>query len=303
MDNKGHKHINLVGPTILIGIGIIMLLNNLGYLDWGLWEVLSLWPVLLIAAGLEILVGRRSLLGAFVAAVIVATLIAGAIWIVGISPTESARSAQTIEISEPLSDIEAARITLAPNIGQVNVAALDDSGNFVEGTIRYRRNEHITQDFTDGSTARLVLKTQGSHTFVSTGPGIQYTWDLSFNPDTRLDLETDIGIGDVNLDLSALAIDDVKVDFGIGEVTIELPPTGEFDIDVDGGIGSIVIKVPEGMSVRLRADVAIVGRNIPASYSRNDNIYTSPDYSDAENHANITLGLGIGSVAIREIHE
>lgn len=187
MDNKGHKHINLVGPTILIGIGIIMLLNNLGYLDWGLWEVLSLWPVLLIAAGLEILVGRRSLLGAFVAAVIVATLIAGAIWIVGISPTESARSAQTIEISEPLSDIEAARITLAPNIGQVNVAALDDSGNFVEGTIRYHRNEHITQDFTDGSTARLVLKTQGSHTFVSTGPGIQYTWDLSFNPDTRLD--------------------------------------------------------------------------------------------------------------------
>jgi predicted membrane protein len=147
------------------------------------------------------------------------------------------------------------------------------------------------------------LKTQGSHTFVSTGPGIQYTWDLSFNPDTRLDLETDIGVGDVNLDLSALAIDDVKVDFGIGEVTIDLPSTGEFDIDVDGGIGSIVIKVPEGMSVRLRTDVAIVGRNIPASYSRNDNIYTSPDYSDAENRANITLGLGIGSVAIHEIHE
>ena len=27
--------------------------------------------------------------------------------------------------------------------------AMDDSGNFVEGTIHYRRNERITQDFAD----------------------------------------------------------------------------------------------------------------------------------------------------------
>ena len=111
----------------------------------------------------------------------------------------------------------------------------------------------------------------------------------------------DLGIGDANLDLSKLTIDDIKVDFGIGEVMIELPATGEFDIDVDGGIGSIMIKVPEGMAVRLHADLAIVGRDIPTSYSRNDNVYTSPGYSDAENRANITLGLGIGSVSIREI--
>ncbi len=211
------------------------------------------------------------------------------------------RSPQAIEISEPLNDIEAARVTLAPAVGQVNVGALEDSGNFVEGTIRYRRNERITQDFADGTNARLVVKTQGTYNFVAAGPGLKYAWDLRFNPDTELDLDTDMGIGDANLDLSELAIDDVKVDFGIGEVTIELPTTGEFDIDIDGGIGAIVIKVPEGMALRVRTDTGIVGRNIPSDYSRNDNIYTSPGYSDAENRANLTLGLGIGSVSIREI--
>jgi hypothetical protein len=301
--DKGRKHIDLVGPTILIGIGVILLLNNLGILSWGVWEVVSLWPVLLVAAGLELLIGRRSMLGAFTAAIVVAALLAGAIWFVGISPTDGGRTPQAIEISEPLDDIEAARVTLAPAVGQINVDALDDSGNFVEGTIRYRRNERITQDFADGTTARLVVKTQGSYNVVTAGPGLRHAWNLSFNPAIELDLDTDMGIGDANLDLSGLAIDDVKVDFGIGEATIELPATGEFDVDVDGGIGSIIIKVPEGMELRVRTDTGIVGRDIPSSYSRSDDVYTSPGYGDAKNRANVTLGLGIGSVAIRETSE
>lgn len=294
------KQINLVGPTILIGIGVIMLLNNLGYLDWGLWEIVSLWPVLMIAAGLELLVGRRSLVGAFAAAIVVAALLVGAIWFVGIAPADGERSAQAIHVSEPLNDIEAARVTLAPSVGQVNIDALADSGSFVEGTIRYRRNEHVTQDFAGGTTARLVIKTRGSYNIVAAGPGLKHAWDLSFNPDTKLDLDTDVGIGDANLDLRDLHIDDVKVDFGIGEVTLELPATGEFDIDVDGGIGSISIKVPEGMALRVRTDTGIVGRDMPPGYVRNGDYYTSPGYNNAENRANVILGLGIGSIAIRE---
>jgi len=51
---------SLVGPIILIGLGIVFLLNNLGLLSWSVWEViLRLWPILLIAIGLDILLGRR----------------------------------------------------------------------------------------------------------------------------------------------------------------------------------------------------------------------------------------------------
>ena len=45
---------SLIGPTILIGLGIVFLLNNMGILDWNVWEVIfRLWPVLIIAAGLS----------------------------------------------------------------------------------------------------------------------------------------------------------------------------------------------------------------------------------------------------------
>ena len=67
------------------------------------------------------------------------------------------------------------------------------------------------------------------------------------------------------------------------------------------GDGLVPSKVPEGMALRVRTDTGIVGRDFPANYARNDNVFTSPGYSDADNRANITLGLGIGSVSIREI--
>lgn len=49
-------------PLLLIAAGVILLLNNLGRLPWAVWDLLAkLWPVLLIALGLDILFGRSAL--------------------------------------------------------------------------------------------------------------------------------------------------------------------------------------------------------------------------------------------------
>src|SRR5690242_11383019 len=51
----------LVGPLLLIGAGLVFLLINMGVLDEGVWvQLLQLWPLLLIAIGLDLLIGRRN---------------------------------------------------------------------------------------------------------------------------------------------------------------------------------------------------------------------------------------------------
>ena len=51
----------LVGPIILIGLGVVFLLNNLGFLEWSVWDVLlRTWPLLLIAWGIDLLIVRRT---------------------------------------------------------------------------------------------------------------------------------------------------------------------------------------------------------------------------------------------------
>lgn len=296
---RDNRHIKLVGPTILIGIGIILLLNNLGYLDWSLWDIFTLWPVLLIAAGLEVLVGRKSAVGSIITALIVLGLIVGGVWFVGTSNGTRA-TAKTTTISEPRNGMTAAQVTLAPAIAQVNIKALNDSGSFVEGAVGQRHNERLVQNFAGGTPARLVLKTGGLSRGII-GPGRRYSWDLAFHPDVALDLDIDIGMGDVNLDLSALTLDAVNVNFGVGDILVKLPETGDCDINIDGGMGAVVIEIPADMAVRVQTDAAIVARAIPPGYTQINNRYTSPDYNNAEKRVDIHVGLGIGSITIQEI--
>ena len=49
---------SLVGPLILITIGVLLLLNQTGRLRWDvLWSLWRYWPVILILLGIEILIG------------------------------------------------------------------------------------------------------------------------------------------------------------------------------------------------------------------------------------------------------
>ncbi|HOT91055.1 MAG TPA: DUF5668 domain-containing protein [Anaerolineae bacterium] len=295
---KEERQFKLVGPTILIGIGIILLLNNLGYLNWSFWDMLSLWPILLIAAGLEVLVGRRSAIGSFIAALIVFGLLIGGVWFIG-TTNNVHPSAQTSTISEPREGIRSAQVTLAPAVGQLNIKALEDSGNFVEGTIAWRQNERLVQDFTKGTPARLILKTSGTSGGMSS-PNKRYSWDLAFHPDVALELNIDAGVSDMNLDLSALTLETVNINFGVGDMLLKLPSNGNCDINIDGGVGTIVIEVPADLAVRIQTDTAVVARGIPPGYTQINNRYTSPGYDKAEARIDIRVGLGVGSFTVQE---
>ena len=69
----------LFWPVILIGLGVILLLSNLGRLPADPWPLLSrLWPVILIVIGLDILLGRRSVWGGVFSAAL-ALLVIGSV--------------------------------------------------------------------------------------------------------------------------------------------------------------------------------------------------------------------------------
>ena len=54
----------LAGPILLIGFGLLLLLSNLGYISGSIWNILlRMWPVILIVAGIDLLIGRRSVWG------------------------------------------------------------------------------------------------------------------------------------------------------------------------------------------------------------------------------------------------
>jgi hypothetical protein len=296
------KRVSLVGPTLLIGLGLVLLLNNLGYLAWSIWDVLQLWPVLLIAAGLELLLGQRSIWGSLAAALLVLLLIVGGVVLIEQVGIDRGRG-ELVEIAHPADGVESLILDLNPAVVDLRIEPLDDSGNLVEGTVQMRAFETLDQRFTGGTRARLALgsDTRGGVRQVGMGRGPE--WHLRVNPEVLTEITTDFGVGSADLLLTDLTVDEARVDFGVGQVDIALSGGTSSDIVIDGGIGTIRVIVPRSLGVRIIADAALVSRTVPGRYSREGEMYTSPNWSEADDRTTVAINLGIGSFTVVESGE
>jgi hypothetical protein len=304
MDEKrDDRRRSLVGPVILIGLGVVFLLNNLGILAWSVWEViLRLWPILLVAAGLDLLLGRRSIWGSLLALVLTATIVAGVLWLVG-SGIISGPASPAEEISQSLGDATQARVVIAPAVGTLRVGSLPESNDLVAGTIRPISGERVARDFrVEGETAILTLQSEGTFTAFSPfagGWGDQRGWDLELNPDVPLQLEISLGVGESRADLTSMQVSDLNVSMGVGQTTVILPAEGRFQARIDGAIGQTVVLIPAGLEARVQIDTGIAGSQLPGNYRRQDDVYTSPGYAGADNRVDLEVSQAIGNISIR----
>ncbi|MFU8774071.1 MAG: LiaF transmembrane domain-containing protein, partial [Anaerolineales bacterium] len=107
----------LVGSIFIIGLGVAFLTSTLGFLDVSVWElILSLWPLLLIAIGLDIALGRRSIIWSLVAVGVFLLILIGAIWLL-FSPAVESREGD--EINQPIDGVIEAQLIIEPAVGNL----------------------------------------------------------------------------------------------------------------------------------------------------------------------------------------
>ncbi|OQX62028.1 MAG: hypothetical protein B6I38_05660 [Anaerolineaceae bacterium 4572_5.1] len=321
---------SIVGPVFTIGLGIIFLGSNLNLLGWNSWiSVLRLWPVLIIAIGLEIFIGRKSiLLSSFGVLAALAIMTAG-LWFSGAvdgvdGVTLGGAPLVSEVIEQSLDGAAEADVRIDASVGALYIEALSDSDNLIEGKIFTGENETITQDFKiEDGTAFYELNSDfsGSMPFLNNMDMEKndFTWDLLLNDETPLILDITLGVGESRLDLSELTVTELdleigvgqtrinlpagdyggRVEGGVGQTIVTLPEEGQIQLRVNGGVGEIVIRVPEGMAVKAHVDRGISGLSVPSGYSQNNDTYTSPGYATAKNQIDLYLDQGIGNIAIR----
>jgi hypothetical protein len=300
-DKRASRRGGLVGPTILIGLGIVFLLNNLGVLGWNIWEtLLRLWPVLLVAAGLDLILGRRSIWGSLLALVLTVAVIAAALWLSG-AGVGSAQAARSEEIAQPLGEADWAELTIDPGVGRLHLEAASDSPNLVEGTVGLTRREELAQEFTvQGQRAAFALRTERASfgPFDTGWPG-QRLWELQVSPKVPLRLNANLGLGEMELDLSELTLEELDAELGLGQTVVTLPKEGRFEARIDGAIGQTVVVIPEDLAARVRLDTGISARRLPDDYRCADDVCTSPGYDTADHRADLEVSQAIGNVVIR----
>ena len=291
----------IVGPTILIGAGAVLLLNTTGLVDWDIWAVMwRLWPVILIAIGLDILIGRRSLAGsALVAATMLVVMIGGA-WALASGMTPATQES----IAQPRNGISRADVTFAPAVANLRVAAASDGTMLIAGTIDRARGERLAQDYQGtGGIATYTLKseeTRGLPFGVSTRDSDDMTWDLRLAPDLPIFLTVKSGVGQAMIDLTGLQLTGLDVDTGVGQTTVTLPARGQFSAKVNTGVGEVIVRVPAGMALRVHINAGLGNTQVPSGYTRQGDWYVSPGYDTATDRIALEVNGGIGRVAVEE---
>jgi hypothetical protein len=296
----------VVAPVFFIAIGTVILLSNLDIVQWNVWEViLNLWPVLIIAIGLDILVARRSFLGAILALVLLTAILAGALWVMemGTAVTPGFEGEQFVQT---LDGAERIVVIIDPAVASLRIGSLQadqmEADTLMQGNLQVNRSGTFERQYRiSGSTGTLNLSHGG---FRGTSPGwrgINWDWELYFNPQVPIDLQINQGAGSIELDLSDLNVTDLSVDLGIGRAEVILPEGDEpVNASVKGAIGEMIIYIPREKAVRLSSSTGLAVINVPAEFAQEgDEYFYDGTGTNSNNIVALNVDQAIGRISIR----
>ncbi len=198
-------------PLAITAIGILLLLNN--FLLLGDFNIGALWPLLLVLLGATIL-----LRGDF-------------------TPSAEGR---TFGITR--GSVEQGTLEISSGEIDVMIRALQQEGRLIAGQF--------------ASNARPALRVNDTHTYLkmdrASTPWLSFAdWEMGLARDLPWQILISTHLGQVNLDLSSLIIQEVGIGTGLGDIRLVAPFEALGEIKVRSTLGNIHIITPVGHRTRI----------------------------------------------------
>lgn len=308
------RTVPILGPILLIGLGLLFLGQNLGLVPGDIWSSLwRLWPLLLVVAGIDLILGRSGwpatigllVVGVIVAALVAATAIAGQVggWSWAGWPFGVAAPAGVERLTEDLAGARRATIEVEHGAGRLTLGALPaESTQLLDAELAHGENTRIVPAIDRrGDQAQVSLRARTEGVVPPFGNTGRQDWTINLSPDVPHQLEVQSGAGDIDLDLTDLAVSQLDVQAGAGSLEVALPrAAGRTDAHVQTGAAEVDLTVPEGVAARITIEGGLTETTIDqARFPKVGNHYQSPDYETAANRVDLDVETGVGSVTIR----
>jgi hypothetical protein len=286
---------SLLFPLIVIALGVVLLLTNLGVVSTDIWrELVRFWPILLIALGIDVLVGRPSFgsaLSMLITACVILSLGLAALYLFG--PEAWVTNRQTF--AHPRGSATAARVDLSCRGCSIAIEGPSHPENLIEGTVSVRRDERLDQlTRRTGETAVFELESHPLVPFLSSVIRSERPWRIRLHPTIPIELSVTTD-GAIDLDLRDLRIESTDVSAGREPCEIVLPEAGRTTVHLFGR--EVVVRVPNGVGVRI---VGTVGGDLTTfeDYVQIDGGLQSPNYDTSDAKVDLHLRPGVEDLDI-----
>jgi len=306
--------------AILILIGILIILRNVGAISFTWWSLLRLWPIILVIWGISLIPMKDwiKLLVSFLILVFAFILVAnnnearhpGYRWL-GRPFHEwnwndedwdkwQGKKQQSADISyqnlvEPYdSTITAAELRLDAAAGEFHIS--DTTIHLIDFNRRgYWGDYSMTSLDSEGKQIiSLTMQEQNIRR-----PGREHKVNIKLHSVPVWDFDLDIGAATIDMDMSAYRTRSVDIDGGAASIDMILGDDyPETQVTIDAGASSITIKVPQASGCEVDANTVLSSRELEGFHKIKDHTFQTDDFSAAANKIYISIDVAVSSLSI-----
>lgn len=299
--DKRQQRMPILGPLFLIGLGALFTLNTFDIVPWGIWgQIWRLWPLILIAIGLEMVLGKRNPLLALV--IVLGLMGAGVAFLYTIGGFEGGSRLLRSPLAIPLSQARSATLNIKFDDGELKLSKLtSDDDLLVGGTLEY--SEKVGEPYVnvrqEGIAPFIEIEERSDSSFLdsSTNP----SWEMRLNTGVSYRLRVDTGASDATLDFEGLKIEGLDLTMGANSTEIVFPEAaGLTTATISGGASNLDITIPRSVEARIQVSSGLSSIDIDDRFKqeREGDPYISEGYFEATNKLDLTLQLGASNVDI-----
>jgi len=299
-----------VDGLVTVAIGSVFLGQMLGYLGWNVWlNILKLWPLLLVALGVEIAgKGLRSewvralggvvVIGGLAYGALVMTPTSGT-WLPIVPVTGSAEdfsesAAHDRGVTEGVAVVRG-------GVGRLRVEAGDD---LVAATGRSPFEPVF--DVSAGGGKADVEVGLGAGTWVPTAEDIRL--DVTLDGAVVWDLTVDAGVTQYTVDARGLRLSALRLASGVSDGTLVLGRargaggSGPVPVRIQAGVSALTVRVPSGDAVRVSVSDGLSGVDARGDWTQTrgsgKRVYESDGFRGTGAYWDIEIESGIGGITI-----
>ena len=294
---RQHHQWSLTWPILLIVVGSLLLLDQVGILALSWARLWRLWPLVLVLIGLEMVLGR-SRAGVLAYFMLASVLIVG---VVGLAPSawSGLKRSGMRYLSYDGRGVDAATVRIEMGVGELEVSPLEDSSMLYEADVSYdkQRTDVGATVTRDGARAEVLLKST-HHGWSPWGGRALDKWRVRLNSGVPIRLDVSSGVNRARLDLGHLALTRLDLRMGVGDVELALSDTGPYHAYIDGGVGRLDIRIPSEIEARIRVDGGLGDVKIGPRFRRAGRYYATAGYDASPEAIDVDIDGGIGVISV-----
>lgn len=296
------------GLTIIF-VGLFLLLNNFGLISWDIWWGYTyLWPLIIIAVGIRMILNDSTLASFLPVLVIIAIPFVSSLNIIPernfshFSPMKNdsigAREVYTNSWSIE-KEITRARIVLDTSAANIIISS-EHGDKLLASNVTSRNGEPMLSYKSDRKVANFDFE---SHSFSGFGRSNSEEWDLKLNKNIPWDITIESGASNAKIDLREIKLGSLDMDTGAGNVILFLGDnSGYSNVYLDAGAGNIELIVPESVGIKANFSTGIGKKELGnRKWFAEGDIMISENYASAKTKIDLTVSAGVGKLEIKNL--